>query len=52
MLSGEIVEQLIHARRVADIRNIVFMGMGEPLDNYKVCRFLFLFSLFTVKSPV
>eukprot|EP01083_Nonionella_stella_P133518 405946_1 len=35
MTSGEIVEQLIHARRVADIRNIVFMGMGEPLDNYK-----------------
>lgn len=37
--AGEIVEQLIHALRVDDIRNIVFMGMGEPLDNYDaVCR--------------
>ncbi|KAJ3032768.1 sorting nexin, partial [Rhizophlyctis rosea] len=31
---GEILEQLIHANTVEKIRNIVFMGMGEPLDNY------------------
>ncbi|RQX69496.1 radical SAM domain-containing protein [Toxoplasma gondii CAST] len=30
----EILEQLYHASRVETIRNIVFMGMGEPLDNY------------------
>ncbi|CAA6667413.1 unnamed protein product [Spirodela intermedia] len=32
--SGEIVEQLVHALRLSNIRNIVFMGMGEPLNNY------------------
>ncbi|KAH7518106.1 hypothetical protein FEM48_Zijuj09G0135400 [Ziziphus jujuba var. spinosa] len=32
--SGEIVEQLVHASRFSPIRNIVFMGMGEPLNNY------------------
>ncbi|XP_009760164.1 uncharacterized protein [Nicotiana sylvestris] len=32
--SGEIVEQLVHASRLSTIRNIVFMGMGEPLNNY------------------
>ncbi|KAJ3673966.1 hypothetical protein LUZ60_005958 [Juncus effusus] len=32
--SGEIVEQLVHASRFSKIRNIVFMGMGEPLNNY------------------
>ncbi|KAI8853996.1 hypothetical protein BC829DRAFT_429560 [Chytridium lagenaria] len=31
---GEIIEQLVHANRVEKIRNVVFMGMGEPLDNY------------------
>jgi len=34
---GEIVEQVVHARRAAGDRrvsNIVFMGMGEPLANY------------------
>jgi len=35
---GEIVDQLINIRRILrshdeDITNIVFMGMGEPLDN-------------------
>jgi 23S rRNA (adenine2503-C2)-methyltransferase len=32
----EIVEQVLHARRHAraDGMNIVFMGMGEPLDNF------------------
>ncbi|XP_010942797.1 uncharacterized protein [Elaeis guineensis] len=32
--SGEIVEQLVHAYRFSHIRNVVFMGMGEPLNNY------------------
>ncbi|XP_073148745.1 uncharacterized protein [Henckelia pumila] len=32
--SGEILEQLVHASRIAAIRNVVFMGMGEPLNNY------------------
>ncbi|KAJ3398488.1 sorting nexin [Chytriomyces hyalinus] len=32
--TGEIVEQLMHANDVEKIRNVVFMGMGEPLDNY------------------
>jgi adenine C2-methylase RlmN of 23S rRNA A2503 and tRNA A37 len=29
--SGEILEQLIHANNITPIRNVVFMGMGEPL---------------------
>jgi sorting nexin-8 len=32
--SGEILEQLMHANKIEKIRNVVFMGMGEPLDNY------------------
>ncbi|XP_065872900.1 uncharacterized protein [Euphorbia lathyris] len=32
--SGEIVEQLVHASHLTQIRNVVFMGMGEPLNNY------------------
>ncbi|XP_052192689.1 uncharacterized protein LOC127801515 isoform X2 [Diospyros lotus] len=32
--SGEIMEQLVHASRLSPIRNVVFMGMGEPLNNY------------------
>lgn len=38
LTAGEIVEQLVHASRVANIRNIVFMGMGEPLNNYEAVR--------------
>ncbi|KAI9911714.1 hypothetical protein PsorP6_009368 [Peronosclerospora sorghi] len=34
LTSGEILEQLVHASRFARIRNVVFMGMGEPLNNY------------------
>ncbi|XP_022953081.1 uncharacterized protein LOC111455593 [Cucurbita moschata] len=34
LTSGEIVEQLVHASRLFQIRNVVFMGMGEPLNNY------------------
>ncbi|KAL3140215.1 hypothetical protein ABBQ38_004490 [Trebouxia sp. C0009 RCD-2024] len=32
--AGEILEQLVHAQRVTPIRNVVFMGMGEPMNNY------------------
>lgn len=34
LTSGEIIEQLIHANSITRIRNVVFMGMGEPLNNY------------------
>jgi 23S rRNA (adenine(2503)-C(2))-methyltransferase len=35
LLAGEILEQLWHARQIRPgITNIVFMGMGEPLENY------------------
>ncbi|KND04516.1 23S rRNA methyltransferase [Spizellomyces punctatus DAOM BR117] len=34
LAAGEIIEQLYHANKIEKIRNIVFMGMGEPLDNY------------------
>ena len=34
MSAGEIVEQLAHASRDDSVRNVVFMGMGEPLNNY------------------
>lgn len=32
--SGEIQEQLVHANAIRPVSNIVFMGMGEPLENY------------------
>ena len=36
LYAGEILEQLWHARRIRpEISNIVFMGMGEPLENYE-----------------
>jgi adenine C2-methylase RlmN of 23S rRNA A2503 and tRNA A37 len=31
---GEILEQLWHARRYREVQNVVYMGMGEPLENY------------------
>lgn len=36
LTSGEIVEQIMAVEREADVKisNIVFMGIGEPLDNY------------------
>ncbi|KAI8810124.1 hypothetical protein BJ742DRAFT_802237 [Cladochytrium replicatum] len=34
LTAGEIIEQLVHANAVERIRNVVFMGMGEPLDAY------------------
>ena len=35
--SGEIIEQIMAVERDANVRisNIVFMGIGEPLDNYE-----------------
>lgn len=38
LTAGEIVEQLLHAQRVTRIKNVVFMGMGEPLNNYEAVR--------------
>ncbi|KAH7423095.1 hypothetical protein KP509_12G039100 [Ceratopteris richardii] len=32
--AAEILEQLVHASRITPIRNVVFMGMGEPMNNY------------------
>jgi sorting nexin-8 len=34
LCAGEILEQLLFARQFAEVRNIVFMGMGEPMNNY------------------
>lgn len=38
LTTGEILEQVLHAQQrasfLAPVRNVVFMGMGEPLDNY------------------
>ena len=35
LYGGEILEQLWHARQLRpEISNVVFMGMGEPLENY------------------
>lgn len=31
---GEIQEQLVHARTLRSVSNVVFMGMGEPLENF------------------
>ena len=38
LTAGEIVEQLAYALQFAPIRNVVFMGMGEPLDNYDAVK--------------
>jgi adenine C2-methylase RlmN of 23S rRNA A2503 and tRNA A37 len=35
LTSGEIVEQFMLANDVIKIRNVVYMGMGEPLNNYQ-----------------
>ena len=36
--AGEILEQVAHANSVTRIRNVVFMGMGEPLNNYDALK--------------
>jgi len=33
LTGGEIMEQLMHARNQREVQNVVFMGMGEPLEN-------------------
>eukprot|EP00730_Choanoeca_flexa_P013746 TRINITY_DN5659_c0_g1_i1.p1 TRINITY_DN5659_c0_g1~~TRINITY_DN5659_c0_g1_i1.p1 ORF type:complete len:466 (+),score=98.01 TRINITY_DN5659_c0_g1_i1:59-1456(+) len=38
LTAGEILEQLYFANKVERIRNVVFMGMGEPLDNYQAVK--------------
>lgn len=38
LTAGEIVEQALLARRRAALTNVVFMGGGEPLDNYDNVR--------------
>lgn len=38
LTAGEIVEQLAFALQFTKIRNIVFMGMGEPLHNYECVK--------------
>lgn len=42
--SGEILMQIHIANRFKKVTNVVFMGMGEPLDNYhevvKACRLM------------
>ncbi len=38
LAAAEIVEQVVLARRRAAVTNVVFMGMGEPLDNYENVR--------------
>jgi adenine C2-methylase RlmN of 23S rRNA A2503 and tRNA A37 len=35
LTSAEIIEQVVHANNVSKVRNIVYMGMGEPLKNYE-----------------
>eukprot|EP01024_Parvocaulis_polyphysoides_P034926 TRINITY_DN30923_c1_g2_i2.p1 TRINITY_DN30923_c1_g2~~TRINITY_DN30923_c1_g2_i2.p1 ORF type:complete len:362 (-),score=25.79 TRINITY_DN30923_c1_g2_i2:68-1120(-) len=35
LTTAEIVEQLVHAQKIDNVRNVVFMGMGEPLNNYQ-----------------
>ncbi len=34
LAAHEIVEQVVHARAIADVRRIVVMGIGEPLLNF------------------
>lgn len=36
--ASEIIEQLVYADRISAVRNVVFMGMGEPLNNYDNLR--------------
>ena len=35
LTSGEIIEQLVYANSIERIRNVVFMGQGEPLNNFE-----------------
>jgi adenine C2-methylase RlmN of 23S rRNA A2503 and tRNA A37 len=35
LTSAEILEQVVRANMVSKVRNVVYMGMGEPLQNYE-----------------
>ena len=35
LTAGEIIEQFVHANDITKLRNVVFMGMGEPLNNFE-----------------
>lgn len=35
LTAGEIISQIINVQESDRLTNVVFMGMGEPLDNYK-----------------
>lgn len=35
LTAGEIISQIINVQESDQLTNIVYMGMGEPLDNYK-----------------
>lgn len=45
LTSAEILEQLFIANRYSKIRNVVFMGMGEPLQNYEAVKRAVLFMI-------
>ncbi|MDX8401318.1 MAG: radical SAM protein, partial [Mariprofundaceae bacterium] len=39
--AAEMIAQVRHGRRIGPVRNLVLMGMGEPLHNYdEVARFV------------
>jgi 23S rRNA (adenine2503-C2)-methyltransferase len=38
LTANEILNQLYSVREAEDLTNVVFMGMGEPLDNYEELR--------------
>jgi 23S rRNA (adenine2503-C2)-methyltransferase len=38
LTAGEIVEQALIASRITAVTNAVFMGMGEPMDNYEAVK--------------
>jgi adenine C2-methylase RlmN of 23S rRNA A2503 and tRNA A37 len=46
--AGEIIEQFVLANAVSKIRNIVYMGMGEPLNNYENVKLSVQFLVVTV----
>lgn len=35
LTAGEILEQFVLANNITKLRNVVFMGMGEPLNNFE-----------------
>lgn len=43
LTAGEIIEQVVIAGRFTTVRNVVFMGQGEPLNNYENMKTAVLF---------